>query len=186
MRSFAASLLIVCTAACSGNQPPETSPTAESGVVGGTVRMSIVPGAALPPILVSVAGATLTANVSRLGDFVIANVPEGPLELRFTGEGIAATLPMGSMSAGETITVAVLLTPAQATLNAISRVKGDQAVIEGAVENHATPLPPNTIIVGGRTVILAAGTSPPKPGTRVRVTGTVTGSGVIARELSVL
>ena len=147
--------------------------------------MSIVPGAQVPSVLVSVAGSTLTTNVSRLGDFVIANVPAGSLELRFTGEGIAATLPLGTMTAGETVTVSVLLTPAQATIDAIARVRGEQALVEGAVEEPSTTLPPNTIIVGGRIVTLAAGTTAPKPGTRVRVTGTISGAGIAAREITV-
>lgn len=189
MRSLAALLLIaaVSFAACARVQPPpNTSPIAESGMVGGTVQMSIVPGARVPPVLVSVAGATVTANVSNLGDFVITNVPAGPLELRFTGEGIAAALPLGALHGGETITLAVLLTPSQATVDAMARVRGNEALIEGRVEEAATPLPAGTILVGGRTVILPQGAPAPKPGTRVRVTGTVGASGVTARELNVI
>ena len=186
MRWVAALPLIVTLAACGGTPPPDTSPLAESGMVGGTLRMSIVEGAAVPPVLVSVAGATMTAAVSRLGDFVLTNVPAGPLELRFTGDGIAATLPLGAMTGGETITVSVLLTPAQATVDAIARVRGDQALIEGTVEAPTTPLPSGTFIVGGRVVSLPAGGTMPKPGTRIRVTGTITGAGIVARELTPL
>lgn len=186
MRSLGATLLIVAAAACGGNVPPDTSPIAETGIVGGRVEMSIVQGAPVPSVLVSAAGSTVTGTVSRLGDFVLANVPAGPLELRFTGDGIAAALPLGTMNGGETVTVTVLLTPAQATVNALSRVRGDQALIEGAVEEPSTALPPNTVIVGGRIVTLPPGTAAPKPGTRVRVTGTITGNGVIAREVTPL
>ena len=63
--------------------------------------------APVQPVLVSVAGTTLNANVSRLGDFVLANVPEGPLELRFTGEGIAAILPLGTLAGGGAVRIAV-------------------------------------------------------------------------------
>ena len=109
-RAATALLIAVTAAGCgSANEPPKTSPIATTGVVGGTVETSIVRGAEVPSILVSIGGTTLTANVSRLGDFVIANVPEGPLELRFTGEGIAAVLPAGEMAGGETVTLTVRL-----------------------------------------------------------------------------
>ena len=113
-------------------------------------------------------------------------MPAGPLELRFTGDGIAAALPLGSIQAGETITLHVRLTPTQAAADAISRIRGTEALVEGVIETPTTPLPPNTIIVGGRIVTLPAGIAAPKPGTRVRVTGVVNGGGVAARELTVL
>lgn len=47
-----------------------------TGVVGGTVQTSLVPGTAVPSVLVGVSGTTLTANVSRLGDFVLAKARE--------------------------------------------------------------------------------------------------------------
>ncbi|HUF24080.1 MAG TPA: hypothetical protein VMN81_08140 [Vicinamibacterales bacterium] len=194
---FAVLALMLVSACAGGTPPPETSPMVTTGVVGGTVKMSIVPGAAVPSVLVSVAGTTLTANVSRLGDFVLANVPEGPLELRFTGEEIAAILPLGTLAGGETVSVAVRLTPAEAAVASMSRMRGAEALVEGVIEEPSTPLPPNTIIVGGRIVILPSGTpvrgadgagitAALKPGMRVRVIGTVGAAGVTARELVIL
>lgn len=191
MRAFAVLLMIVVAACAPGTTPPTTSPIAESGVVGGRVEMTIVPGAAVPPVLVSVAGADVTAHVSRLGDFVIANVPAGPLELRFTGDGVAAALPLGSIQAGETITLYVRLTPTQAAADALSRIRGTEALVEGVIETPTTPLPAHTIIVGGRTVVLPAGGSADgadafKPGVRVRVTGTIAPNGILARDITIL
>jgi hypothetical protein len=196
MRCFAALLLLLVTA-CAGGTPPETSPTATTGLVGGTISMPLAPGAAVPSVLVSVAGITMTSHVSRLGDFVLANVPAGPLELRFTGEGIAAALPLGTLAGGETITLAVRLTSSDAAAESISRVRGSDALVEGVIEESPTPLPANTLIVGGRIVILPAGTevrrasgdggvADLKAGIRVRVTGTVGAAGVTARELVIL
>lgn len=191
MRLLAALLIIGLAACAPGTTPPKTSPIAESGVVGGRVEMTIVPGAAVPPVLVSVAGADVTANVSRLGDFVIANVPAGPLELRFTGDGIAAALPLGAIHAGETITLHVRLTPSQAAADAMSRIRGTEALVEGVIETPTTALPAHTIIVGGRTVVLPAdgsanGAGALKPGVRVRVTGTIAPNGILARSVTIL
>jgi len=191
---FAVLAVILAGACAGGTPPPETSPMATTGVVGGTVEMSIVPGATVPSVLVSVAGTTRTANVSRLGDFVLANVPEGPLELRFTGEGIAAILPLGMLAGGETVSLTVRLTASDAAAASISRTRGTDALVEGVIEEPATALPPGTIIVGGRTVVLPSGTpvrgadggAALKPGMRVRVTGTLGAAGVTARDIVIL
>lgn len=188
MRRLPFLLLILATACAGGTKPPATSPITETGIVGGHIETSIVAGAAVPPVLVSVAGTTLQTNVSRLGDFVIANVPAGPLELRFTGEGIAAALPMGTIAAGETLTVNVRLTPAEAAADAVSRVRGSEALVEGVIEEPGNPLPPNMIIVGGRTIVIPDGVAARAltPGMRVRVTGTVSSGGMTARAIAVL
>lgn len=158
--------------------------------------MSAVQGAAIQPILVSVGGTMLNTNVSRPGDFVIANVPAGPLELRFTGEGVAAILPVGEIAGGETVTMSIRLTPAAAAIESISRIRGSEAVVEGAIEEPGMQLPPDTLIVGGRTITIPPGTAVKaglngvaaalKPGTRVRVTGTASATGVTAREIVIL
>ena len=197
MLRAAASLLVAVTiAGCGGNEPPSTSPMATTGVVGGTVETSIVRGAEVPSILVSIGGTPLTANVSRLGDFVIANVPAGPLELRFTGEGIAAVLPAGEMAGGETVTLAVRLMAAEAAIESMSRIRGSAALVEGAIETSSLALPEGTIIVGGRTIIVPAGTAITgaasgataaslKPGVRVRITGTASATGVTAQQITI-
>lgn len=168
-----------------------------TGIVGGTVQTTIVPGAAVQSILVSVAGTMLTANVSHLGDFVIANVPEGPLELRFTGDGVGAILQAGEIKGGETVTLDIRLLSAEATIESMSRVRGTDAIVEGTIEQPAVAMPDGTIIVGGRTIVIPKGTAISggpsgataaalKPGVRVRVTGTAGAAGVTARELAIL
>ena len=196
-RGAAALLIALSLAGCGRTPPPSTSPTLTTGVVGGTAQMSIVSGATVPSILVSIGGSTLNANVSRLGDFVIANVPAGPLELRFTGDGIAAILPAGEIAGGETVTLSIRLTPASAAIESMSRVRGSEALVEGAIEEPGLPLPPDTIIVGGRTITVPAGTpvrrasnggtsAALQPGVRVRVTGTASAAGMTAREIVIL
>lgn len=193
---FAVLALSTVCACAAGTPPPRTSPLAESGVVGGRIEMSIVPSAPLPPVLVSVAGSTLNTNASPLGDFVIANIPAGPLELRFTGGGIAAALPVGPLAAGETLTLVVRLAPSEAAIHSIARVRGNNALVEGPIEELAAPVPANILIVGGRTITVPEGIpvrdhnggtpAALKAGVRVRVTGTVSGAGITAREIIVL
>ncbi|MDQ3068277.1 MAG: hypothetical protein M3R55_00930 [Acidobacteriota bacterium] len=193
MRRFAfipIAAALLTFAACSKHTPPETSPVAESGFVGGTITMSRGDGGSLPSVLVSVTGHLQMSSANRNGDFVIANVPAGPLELRFTGDGIAAVLPLDPIAAGETVTLAVRLTPVEAAADAIARVRGTDATIEGRVQQPATELPANTILVGGRTVLLPPGTEAQggaalTPGTRVRVAGTVSAAGLVVRSIEI-
>jgi len=67
MRRLPFLLLILTTACAGGTKPPATSPITETGIVGGHVEMSIVAGAAVPPVLVSVAGTALRMRVRVTG-----------------------------------------------------------------------------------------------------------------------
>lgn len=84
-------VLLSCTAACAGGTtPPETSPAFERGVVGGTVEMSVVPGTPVASVLVSVAGSTLAANVSRR----TVLVPDGtPVRREASGGSLSELKP---------------------------------------------------------------------------------------------
>lgn len=176
-------LIALTVAACGGTAPPATSPTIETGVVGGRVLMPSASGADVGRLIVSLVGAPLSANVGSLGDFVLANVPAGPLALHFTGEGIATGLDAGAIAGGETVSLVVRLDSTAARVDSVSRVRGNDAMVEGPIEAPPATLPPNTIIVGGRTVLLPEGTARLTPGMRVRITGTVSAAGIIARDI---
>lgn len=185
-RAFLALPIGLALAACGGTAPPETSPTVETGVVGGRVLMSSASGADASRLMVSIVGTAISANVGSLGGFVLPNVPAGPLELHFTGEGMAAGLDAGTIAGGETVSLAVRLDGTAARVDSVSRVRGSDAMVEGAIETPPATLPANTIIVGGRTVSLPGGGADLKPGMRVRITGTVSPAGIIARDIVIL
>jgi hypothetical protein len=128
----------------------------------------------------------VSAAVGASGEFVLPNVPAGPLELHFTGPGLAAGIAAGEIAGGETVTLNVLVDVGALRIDSIARVRGNDATIEGTIEASGD-LPANTIIVGGRSVQLPEGRMAGlKPGMRVRVSGTVSAAGIIARDLAIL
>ena len=179
-------LVLTLAAACGGHTPPDTSPTTETGVVGGSLLMPPwEPGA--PGVTVRVVGTSVSADVDGFGHFVLPNVPAGPLDLHFTGPGLASGLDAGEIAGGETVTLSVRVEATTLRIEAIARVRGSDATIEGVIEASGDILTSNTIIVGGRSVQLPAGTAANlKPGMRVRATGTVSAAGIIARDLTIL
>lgn len=181
-------LVLPLLSACGGSSaPPRTSPTLTTGVVGGRVVMPAAAPAGAPRITVHVVGTSVSTTVSSIGEFVLPNVPEGPLELLFSGQGMAAGVTAGAIEGGETVSLALRLDGSRATIDSIARIRGADAMLEGTIDTPLEMLPPNTIIVAGRSVTLPAGAGPGlTPGARVRVTGTVSGPGIIARTIDIL
>lgn len=188
MSRAAPTLLIafaVASSACALQAPPTTSPTLSAGVVGGRVTMGPGDSESLARLTVHVAGTPLSTAVGSTGEFVLPNVPEGPLTLLFSGPGTSSAVDAGSLAGGETVTLVVTLAGVRAALVSIARVRGSEATIEGVIDTPDGALPPGTIIVAGRTVTLPAGRSMAglAPGVRVRIAGVVSGAGIIARDI---
>lgn len=174
--------LILGATACGAAAPPATSPTVTTGVVGGHVRAASS-GFDVSGLTVTAGGPGIVSRVGSRGDFVLANVPAGPLTLHFAGAGLAAGLDLGELSGGETITLVIVIAGSQLRVDTIARIHGDDAVIEGTVEPPPPGLPDGSIVVGGRTVTLPADKPDVRPGMRVRVSGTLTAAGIQAREV---
>lgn len=180
-------LIALLLAACGGSAPPRTSPTITTGVVGGRVVMPAAAPAGAPRLTVHVVGTSVSTTVSSIGEFVLPNVPAGALELLFSGQGMSAGVTAGEIAGGETVSLALRLDGSRATIDAIARIRGADATLEGTIDAPLDTLPPNTIIVAGRSVTLPPGAGPGlTPGVRVRVTGTVNGPGIIARAIDIL
>lgn len=189
MSRTAAALLIAFTVCSCGSAhpPPDTSPTNATGVVGGRLVIPGNPDRNTTATSVTVAGTQVSAAIDGFGAFVLPNVPAGPLELRFSGNGPAAGVSAGEIAGGETVTLNIRVDGDLLRIDSIARVRGNEATIEGVIEASGDTLPANTIIVGGRSVQLPEGRSAAlTPGVRVRVIGTVSAAGIVARELVIL
>ena len=134
---------------------------------------------------VTVEGTNITATVNGAGQFVLSNVPAGTIVLRFNGVGANAQLNLGSIPAGTTITINVIVNGSSAELQQ-KTVNGDTE-IEGRIES----ITGSTLKVAGRTVLVTSSTiirhgntamtlAQLAIGHRVHVKGNTTGSGTTA------
>jgi Domain of unknown function (DUF5666) len=63
-----------------------------------------------------VVGTSLSAQVAGNGRFTLSRVPVTNVQLRFTGPGTNATLPLGTLQEGATISIRVMINGTTATL----------------------------------------------------------------------
>lgn len=200
-RVILAASAIVALAACGGSGSPTSpepalgglpSPTTASisGTIAGAssaqLLASTAGNAAAAGMTVTIAGTTLSTSVNSLGQFLFSTVPPGAaVVLRFDGAGASAQLPIGTLTAGETLTLTVTVNGGSAAIQ--SQTRGNGKEIEGRIES----ILPGTIVVAGRTVTVDAATTIRRGetvmtfaelivGMRVHVKGTPTGSGETA------
>lgn len=193
--------LTFAVAACGSSSSPtapaaagNATPTATTSVINGTVAggssasLSSTNGTnsgATAGMTVTVEGTNITATVNGAGQFVLSNVPAGTIVLRFNGAGANAQLSLGSIPAGTTITINVVVNGSSAELQQ-KTVNGDTE-IEGRIES----ITGSTLKVAGRTVLVTASTiirhgntsmtlAQLAIGQRVHVKGNTTGTGAAA------
>lgn len=170
------------------------SPTQPTGSISGRVAgagsgqtlISLTSSGAGAGMTVTVIGTTISSAVNSAGQFTLANVPaHAAVVLRFEGAGANAQLPVGTLGAGETLTITVTVSGTSAAID--SQARGNGSEIEGRIES----IQPGTLVVAARTVTVSAattirhgGTAVPFDalvvGTRVHVKGTPSGTGPTA------
>ena len=130
LRVVAVSLGFLAFTACSSNssngsptapsasaavQPVASQPAAAVATITGALNSgtaalaqgSDASSRTSPVQFVGVVGTSVTAPVDGSGRFTLTSVPAGAVQLRFTGPGTDATLPVGAVQSGETITLVV-------------------------------------------------------------------------------
>ncbi len=200
MRTLIAASAILALAACGGSatptgpspspasstSPSQTSATISGKVAGATSAQLFNSTGAAAGITVTIVGTSLSSTVNGLGQFVLTNVPVGTaIVLRFEGAGASAQLPVGTLGAGETLTITVTVSGNTAAID--SQARGNGSEIEGRIES----IQPGTLVVASRTVTVGPATtirhgSTPVAfdalvvGMRVHVKGTPSGTGTSA------
>jgi uncharacterized protein DUF5666 len=133
-------------------------------------------------IRVSVVGTSLATTADSSGQFVLQNVPEGTVRLRFQGDGVDATLEISGLASGQTLTITV-------------QASGSRAVVSSEREVEFTgdiqAVTPPTLRVSGLTVMTTAQTEVERgdssvPLSSLRVGETVKVEGILQADGSVV
>lgn len=163
-------LMTILTVACGGRASSPISPSgvaptvsaAGNAVVAGNVRLGATAGvgSASDPMKVQVVGTDIVATVSLAGQFVLNGVPSGQIQLHFFGAGVDATVTIGQIATGETVTISVTVVGTTAVVESEARKASDQAEeqIEGRIESLPPTQAAGAFVVAGRTVTTTATT----------------------------
>src|SRR5687768_17152389 len=123
LTSLATLAVAAVVAACGGSSPTEPSaapppapPTATGATISGQIsnggtasgsREGIASPRATPVSSISVVGTSLTTSADSAGRFTLTGVPAGAIQLRFTGPGTDATVSVGELRVGDSVTLTV-------------------------------------------------------------------------------
>ena len=145
------------TAACGGSShatpTSPSSPLATDGgaaatgaTISGTVQgagpsslTSATTSHALTGLSVAVVGTPLSTVVDAAGRFTITGVPAGDVQLRFTGSGIDAVVPVGTVQPAQTVSIVVTLSTV--TITSICAVLAGYALVH--------------LVLPGRTLVVS-------------------------------
>jgi len=205
--------LVLALAALSGCGAGSTAPTSPSNggstpppapagaTIGGIVQESaanatvaISAGAALTGVTVSIVGTSISSPVDASGRFTLSNVPSGDIEMKISGPGIDATLPLTQVQPSQRIDLVIVVTGRSGTIDTEMRQGAGEAELEGRVEALPPATAPQTFRLAGRVVTTDSSTefvqgsarrafADLQVGMRVHVKGRMAGDSVTATSI---
>ena len=152
-------------------------------------------GHAIPGLVVTVTGTSISSGLDAAGRFMLTGVPSGDLQLQFSGPA-SGTIPVNGVKPTETITLVVTVTSSTVELESAARRGAGEEQLEGRVESLPPTMPAGSLKVAGRTVTTTASTeirhgstsltlADIEIGYRVHVKGTPDGSSLAASSIFV-
>jgi hypothetical protein len=137
-----ASVALAC-AACGGESPSVptapsnglTGPAAGSVTQGARIMGNVSAGETLAAMAAQVVGTTISSPVGPGGGFVLDGVPAGPVQMRFVGSGVDASVSLSPVQPGDLVSVLVGVSAASASVQSESRNAGGKVELEGRVES---------------------------------------------------
>ncbi len=152
-------------------------------------------GSAINGLVVTVAGTAIKSSVDAAGRFRLDGVPNGDLQLQFTGP-VTATIPVPQVQPAETITLVLSLSTTTVTLESQLRSGAGEEQVEGRIESLPPTMPAGSLKVAGRTVTTDASTTfrnsggtaafaDLEIGFRVHVKGRTSGNNILASSLEI-
>lgn len=153
-------VIAMACAGCGGDSPAvPTSPTggpAASASQGARIMGNVTAGETLAAMAAQVVGTSISTPVGPGGGFVLDGVPAGPVQMRFIGSGVDASVALSPVQPGDVVSVLVGVSAATATLQSESRNAGGKVELEGRVDSL---VPADlALTVGGRLVKTVPGT----------------------------
>jgi len=162
---YAAALIVVCGVACTGTP---SSPSSTAASIGGAVR-AVSGGSAtssLAGLRVAVSGTSLATTTSVNGQFNLNDVPPGNVTLLFDRAGLNALLPLGTVRAGDRVTIVVTINGSNASIDSRSDEREDENdddddddEIEGRISALSDSCPNRTFNVGNTAVRTSGSTT---------------------------
>jgi hypothetical protein len=138
--------------------PPTTSGATiagqiSTGTTGSAAREGLATTRATSVTSVSVVGTSLTTGADANGRFTLSGIPAGAATLRFTGPGTDATVPVGEVRAGDTVTLTVAVNGGAAAILDDSRhPSGAPTPINGVVRNLTGTVDAFEFTIDGRKI----------------------------------
>ena len=156
---------------------------------------NVTAGETLAAMAAQVVGTSISTPVGPGGGFVLDGVPAGPVQMRFVGSGVDASVALSPVQPGDVVSVLVGVSAATATVQSESRNAGGKVELEGRVDSLvAADL---ALTVGGRLVktlpgtVIRDGNDTKKAyediaiGQRVHVRGTLTADAISAELITI-
>jgi hypothetical protein len=163
-------------------------------LAAGSSLTSPVGFASATVAVVQVVGTPLSSPVGAGGGFTLEGVPPGPVQLRFVGSGVDASVSLSPVNAGDAVSVLVALAGATATIESESRNAGGTVECEGRIESldpaaRTLKVAGRTVTTSDRTVIrdgsLSKSFADLAIGQRVHVKGTLAPDAVAAESITI-
>lgn len=156
---------------------------------------NVTAGETLAAMAAQVVGTSISTPVGPGGGFVLDGVPAGPVQMRFVGSGVDASVALSPVQPGDVVSLLVGVSAATATVQSESRNTGGKVEWEGRVDSLVTA--DFALTVGGRLVktlastIIRDGNDATRAygdlviGQRVHVKGTLTADAISAELITI-
>ena len=147
------------------NTPSAAMTSAAALATGASIAGNVISSFASAPLKVGVAGTSFSTMTRSEGHFALSGVPAGHVTLLFEGTGVDARLPLGTVRAGDRVTIVVTVNGSTAILNSRDDDhedededdddddgEEDEHEVEGRVSSLAGSCPDLTFKIGNTSV----------------------------------
>ena len=163
-RSLFLTVLVCLVAACGGSSPTSPGETGSGATISGSVHSggsnaltSVGTGHAIPGLVVTVVGTSISSGVDVAGRFNLKGVPAGDIQLQFSGP-VSGTLQISGVRESESITLVIGIIASSITVESQTRSAGGEEQLEGRIESLPPTMADGSLKVAGRTVVTDAST----------------------------